>query len=113
MCIIDSDSWQYEDDMLTDLFQPSRSDPLQHSHDDFQPYPRGCDTYSFEHLELFYEEDFQPPLCSDFDEHEAMIHLGKKEFNSRDLQISFSSSCNNHNQCLLVQNKIFIKEIDN
>jgi hypothetical protein len=62
MCIIDSDSWQYEDDMLTDLFQPSRSDPLQHSHDDFQPYPRGCDTYSFEHLELFYEEDFQPPL---------------------------------------------------
>jgi len=30
MSIIDSDSWQYEDDMFTDLFQPSKSEPLQH-----------------------------------------------------------------------------------
>jgi hypothetical protein len=30
MSIIDSDSWQYKDDMFTDLFQPSRSEPSQH-----------------------------------------------------------------------------------
>jgi hypothetical protein len=45
---------------------------LQHSHD-FQSYPGGFDTYSFEHLDLFYEEDFQPPMCSNFDEGEVMI----------------------------------------
>jgi hypothetical protein len=49
--------------MFTDLFQPSRGDTLQYSHDYFQPFPRRCDTYSFEHLDLFYEENFQPPLC--------------------------------------------------
>jgi hypothetical protein len=49
------------------LLQPSRSDPLEYSHDDFQPFPRSCGTYSFEHLELFYEY-LQPPLCLDFSE---------------------------------------------
>jgi hypothetical protein len=70
--------------MFIDFFQPSRSDPLQYSHDDFQQYPRRCDTYSFEHLELFYGEYFQPPLCSDLGEHsyEAMIHPGQQELHS-------------------------------
>jgi hypothetical protein len=69
----DSDVWQHEDDMITDLFQPPRDDLLQHSHDDFRSYPGGFDTYSFEHLDLFYEEDFQPHLCSNLDEDEVMI----------------------------------------
>jgi hypothetical protein len=71
----DSDVWQHEDDMITDLFQPPRDDLLQHSHDDFWSYPGGFDTYSFEHLDLFYEEDFQPLLCSNFDEGKDMIGL--------------------------------------
>jgi hypothetical protein len=35
-CAIDNDSdvWQHQDDMITDLFQPPRDDLLQHSHDD-------------------------------------------------------------------------------
>jgi len=78
MSIVDLGSWRYEDEMLTDLFQPSRSKPLQHFHDDFQPFPRRCDMHSFKHFELFYEEDFQPPLCSDFDEDEAMIGPGQE-----------------------------------
>jgi hypothetical protein len=74
--------------MSTYLFQPSRSDPSQHSHDDFQPCPIRCDTYYFEHLELFYEENFQPPLCSYFGEHsyEAMICLGQQEFVSETME---------------------------
>jgi hypothetical protein len=69
----DFDVWQQGDDMITDLFQPPRDDFLQHSHDDFRSYPRGFDTYSFEHLDLLYEENFQPPLCSNFDEGKDMI----------------------------------------
>jgi hypothetical protein len=80
--------------MLTNLFQPSRSDPIQHSCDDFQPFPRRYDTYSFEHFESFYEEDFQLPLCSYFSEHSYVgMVLPGQEFNSGDLQPSFSSSC--------------------
>jgi hypothetical protein len=64
----------------------------------FQPYPRRYDTYSFEHLELFCEEDFQPPLCSNFGEHScehsygAVIHPGQQEFHSTNFQPSFSLS---------------------
>jgi hypothetical protein len=35
----------------------------------------GFDTYSFEHLDLFYEEDFQPHVFSFLDEDEAIIFL--------------------------------------
>jgi hypothetical protein len=70
---IDSDVWQHEDDMITNLFQPPKDDLVQHSHDDFQSYPRGFDTYSPEHLDLFYEEYFKPPLCSNFDEGKDMV----------------------------------------
>jgi hypothetical protein len=59
--------------MITNLFQPPRDDLLQHPHDAFQSCPRGFDTYPFEHLDLLYEENFQPPLCSNFDEGEDMI----------------------------------------
>jgi hypothetical protein len=76
------------------LLQPSRIDPLQHSHDDFQPFPRGFYTYCFEHLELFYEY-IQPTLCSDFSEnsYKATIPKGQQEFNSEGIHPSFSPSC--------------------
>jgi len=35
MYIYDSDFWQHEDDLFTDLFQLPRNDSSQHSHDDF------------------------------------------------------------------------------
>jgi hypothetical protein len=69
----DLDVWQHEDDMITYLFQPPMDDLLQQSHDGFHSYLGRFDTYYFEHLDLFYEEDFKPPLCSNFDEYEAMI----------------------------------------
>jgi ABC-type transporter Mla maintaining outer membrane lipid asymmetry ATPase subunit MlaF len=31
----DSDVWQQEDDMITDLFQPPKDDLMQYSHNDF------------------------------------------------------------------------------
>jgi hypothetical protein len=46
----DADFWQYEEDIFSDLFQQSRDDLLQLSHDNFQPYSMGYDTYSFEHV---------------------------------------------------------------
>jgi hypothetical protein len=55
--------WQHEEDMFVVLFQPPRVDLLQNSHGNFPPYSMGYDTYSFEHLELFCDENFQPPLC--------------------------------------------------
>jgi hypothetical protein len=93
-CVIanDSDVWKHEDDMITYLFQSPRDDLLQHSHDDFWSYPRGFDTYSFEHLDLFYEEYFQPPLCSNFDEGEAMIFL-EKDFCDESFHPSPFSPC--------------------
>jgi hypothetical protein len=71
------DVWQQEDDMVTNLFQPPRDDLLQYSHDDFRSCPEEFDAYSFEHLDLFYEENFQPSLCSNFDEGEDMVSLEK------------------------------------
>jgi hypothetical protein len=47
--------WQHEKDIFTYLFQPSGANLLQRSHGNFQPYSMGYNTYSFEHLELFYE----------------------------------------------------------
>jgi hypothetical protein len=71
----DSDILQQGDDMTIYLFQPPKDDLLQHFHDNLWSYPVGFDAYSFEHLDLFYEENFQPPLCSNFDEGEHMVHL--------------------------------------
>jgi hypothetical protein len=56
------DVWQQGDDMIMDLFQPPRDDFLQHPHDDFRSCLGGFDTCSFEHLDLLYEEIFQPQL---------------------------------------------------
>jgi hypothetical protein len=90
MSIVDSSFGKYEDDVF-ESFQPSRSDPSHHPHDDFQPFPRRFDTYSFEHLDLFYEEYFQPPLCSNFDEDEALI-CPKQDFHDESSHPSSFSS---------------------
>jgi hypothetical protein len=59
--------------MIANLFYPHRDELLQHSHDDPWSYPKDYDAYSFEHLDLFYEEDLQLHVCSSLDEDEAMI----------------------------------------
>ena len=55
MSIVDSTFRRCEDDVFVNSFQPSRRDALHHPHDDFQPFLGRFDTYSFEHLDIFYE----------------------------------------------------------
>jgi hypothetical protein len=63
------DVWQ-QDDIITKFFQAPKDDPMQYFPDDFRSYLEDFDEYSFEHLDLFYEEYYQPPLCSDLDKDE-------------------------------------------
>jgi hypothetical protein len=58
--------WQQDDDIIVEVFQEPKDEPMQCSPDDFQSYLEDFDDYSFEHLDLIYEEDYQPPLCSNF-----------------------------------------------
>jgi hypothetical protein len=60
----DSGIWEQGNDIVTDI---SKGDLVLFSPDDFRSYLEDFDEYSFEHLDLFYEEDYQPPLCSDLD----------------------------------------------
>ena len=60
----DSDIWQQGNDIVTDI---SKGDLVLFSPDDFRSYIEYFDEYSFEHLDLSYEEDYQPPLCLDID----------------------------------------------
>jgi hypothetical protein len=62
------DIWQQGDDIVTDIFQTPKDDLVLCFHDDFRSYLEDFDEYSFEHLDLFYEEYYQPPLCSDLDQ---------------------------------------------
>jgi hypothetical protein len=77
LCVIakDSDVWQHGDDMVTNLFQPPTEYLLQHSHDDCHSYLGSGDIHPFHHLDLFYEEYFQPLVCSNLNEGEVMIFL--------------------------------------
>ena len=77
--------------MIKNLFQPLERDLLQHSHDDFRSCPQEFGTYSFEHLDLFFEDNFQPPLCSNFDEGEEMVFL-KQDFCDKNFQPPLLSS---------------------
>jgi len=100
--------WKNEDDMYTNVFQPPSDDLLQPSHENFHTYTIRYDTYYFENLELFdegkNEENFQPSLCSNFDEHScdkytlehsygATIQIGKQVSHSKNFQPFFSSIC--------------------
>jgi hypothetical protein len=58
------DIWQQGDDVITNIFQTPKDDLVICSLDDFWSYLDDFDEYSFEHLDLLYEEDYQPSLCS-------------------------------------------------
>jgi hypothetical protein len=67
-----------DDDVVTDDFQAPKDDLALYSPDDFRSYLEDFDEYSFEHLDLFYEEYYQPSLCSDLDKGED-IAFPKKD----------------------------------
>ena len=56
--------------MVTKNFKTPKDDLVLCSPNDFRSYLEDFDEYSFEHLNLFYEEYYQPSLCSDIDKGE-------------------------------------------
>ena len=45
--------------------------------DDFRSYLEGFDEYSSEHLDLSYEDDYLPPLCSGLARSKSVVCLKK------------------------------------
>jgi hypothetical protein len=60
------DQWQQGDEVFTCSFQNTKDDPVPYLSDKFQSYLEMFDEYSTEHLDPTYEDDCQPPLCSNF-----------------------------------------------
>jgi hypothetical protein len=71
------DLWQQGDDIFTDAPQAPKVDLVPYLPDDFRSYLEAFDEYSSEHLDLSYEDDYQPPLCSDFDRSKDIVCLKK------------------------------------
>jgi hypothetical protein len=71
------DQWQQGDEIFTDAPQTPKVDQVQHLPDDFRSYLEAFDEYSSEHLDLPYEDEYQPPLCSDFDRSKNIVCLKK------------------------------------
>jgi hypothetical protein len=70
------DQWQQGDEVFTCSFQKTKDDLVPYFSDDFQSYLEMFDEYA-EHLDPFYEDDCQPPLCSDFDTSKDIVCLKK------------------------------------
>jgi hypothetical protein len=64
------DIWKQGDDMITKKFQTPKDDLVLCFPDDFWSYLEDFDEYSFEHLDLFHEENYQPSFFSDIDKGE-------------------------------------------
>jgi hypothetical protein len=67
------DIWQQE----PDLIQTPKDDLILCFPNDFRSYLEDFDDCSSEHLDLFYEDDYQPPLCSSFDRSKNVVCLKK------------------------------------
>jgi hypothetical protein len=59
------DQWQQGDEVFTCSFQNTKDDLVLCFSDNFQSYLEMFDEYD-EHLNPFYEDNYRPPLCSDF-----------------------------------------------
>jgi hypothetical protein len=70
-----NNQWQQGDDVFTCSLQNTKDDLLPYLSDDFQSYLEMFDEYPTEHLDPIYEDDCQPPLCSDFDTSEDIVCL--------------------------------------
>jgi hypothetical protein len=58
-----------------DFIQTPKDDLMPCSPINFRSYLEDFDEYSSEHLDLPYEDDYQPPLCSDFDRSKNIVCL--------------------------------------
>jgi hypothetical protein len=67
----DFDIWQQEPDFV----QTPKDDLMLCFPNDFRSHLEGFDNCSIEHTGLFYEESYQPSLCSGFDKSEEVISL--------------------------------------
>jgi hypothetical protein len=74
---ITSEQWQQGDEVFTCTFQNTKDDLVPYLSDDFQSYLEMFDEYPTEHLDPIYEDDCQPPLCSDFDTSKDIVCLKK------------------------------------
>jgi hypothetical protein len=77
---ISFDQWQPGDEVFTCSFQNTKDDPVPYLSDDFQSYLEMFDEYA-EHLDPFYEDDYRPPLCSDFGTSKDIVCLKKVTHN--------------------------------
>jgi hypothetical protein len=73
----DFDQWQQGDDIFIDAPQTPKVDLVPCFPDDFRSYLEGFDEYSFDHLDSFHEEDYQPSLCSGVDRSKNFVCLNK------------------------------------
>jgi hypothetical protein len=71
------DQWQQGDEIFTHTFQTLKDDLVPCFPDDFQSSLEGFDEYSFEHLDSFHEDDYQPPLCSGLHRSKDLLCLKK------------------------------------
>jgi hypothetical protein len=71
------DLWQQGHGIFTNAPQAPKVDLVPYSPDFFWSYLEGFDEYSSEHLDLFYEDDYQPLLCSGFDMSKEVVFLKK------------------------------------
>jgi hypothetical protein len=71
------DQWQQEDEIFVGSPQTPKVDQVQYLPNDFRSYLEAFDENSSEHLDLPYEDDCQPPLCSDFDRSKNIVCLKK------------------------------------
>jgi hypothetical protein len=69
------DQWQQGDEIFTRTFQKTKDDLVPCFPDDFQSYLEIFDEYPSEHLDSLHENDYQPPLCSDFDTSKNIVCL--------------------------------------
>jgi hypothetical protein len=74
---LDFDQWQQRDDIITNTFQAPKVDLVPYFTNIFQSYLEDFDEYSSEHLDLFHEEYYQPPLCSDLGRRKNNVCLKK------------------------------------
>jgi hypothetical protein len=69
------DNWKQGDGVITNHFQTPKDDLVLYCPSDFRSYLEDFDDYSYEHLDLFHEEYYQPPLCSNLDIGKDIIFL--------------------------------------
>jgi hypothetical protein len=69
------EQWQQGDEIFTDAPQTPKDDLMLCFPNNFRSYLENFDDFSSEHLDLFYEDDYQPPLCSSFDRSKNVVCL--------------------------------------